>query len=69
VSLVESKTPPNHGLHPTRLSRLDFDIGFVIVSSSGQSGTLQSRLAGEARRAVGRITTSGDVNEVIQEKE
>jgi len=28
------------------------DIGLVIVSGSGQSGTLQSRLAGEANRYI-----------------
>jgi hypothetical protein len=42
-------------LHPTRLSRLDFDIDHIVVSGSDQSGTLQSRLAGEANRPAGRF--------------
>jgi hypothetical protein len=34
-------------LQPTRLSRLDFETGFVVVGGSDQSGALQSRLAAE----------------------
>ena len=38
---------PNHGLQPTRLSRLDFETGFAIVGGSEQKGALQTRLAAE----------------------
>jgi hypothetical protein len=37
-------------MKPTRLSRLDFDIGLVIVSGSDQNGVLQTRLAAYANR-------------------
>jgi hypothetical protein len=42
-------------LHPTRLSRLDFDVDHVVVSGSDQTGTLQTRLAGEANRWAARL--------------
>jgi hypothetical protein len=45
-----AETLPNNSLHPTRLSRLDFDIAHVVVSDSDQSGTSQSRPASEANR-------------------
>jgi hypothetical protein len=34
-------------LQPTRLSRLDFDVGFVVAGGSDQGSALQTRLAAE----------------------
>ena len=48
--IVRKWQAAQHGLQPTRLSRLEFEVGFVVVGGSGQSGTLQTRLAAEPNR-------------------
>jgi hypothetical protein len=45
-----------HGLQPTRLSRLEFDTGFAIVGGSGPNGTLQTRLAAEPHRSAASLS-------------
>jgi len=37
-------------LEPTRLSRLEFEVGVVIVGSPASNNTLQTRLAAQHRR-------------------
>ena len=44
------RTDRTHRVEPTRLSRLEFDIGLVTVSGSDQRSTQQTRLAVHTNR-------------------